>query len=550
VQQSELAVEDDCAVALDAAQAAEKLPGCALWALQSAATALAAAGFEGAARQSLRVAEARNLPPGHFAGVGAGLFARSRIVRGQVLGLYGGRYELASEAEAEQKAELIPNPERVTPPRFLALLFELDVASLVVDAMSRAGAPSWGGCVNSRRWDVEDGEDGSVANVAFVRGVRGARVAGPLPGLRLPLLFCVATRDIHAGAELLMDYGSKYWDLYAKQQGRVAAVKREESAKRKAPAHVAARAECDCLRLGSGITPELCTRCNPGTVLLKGGRTLRHRQQATVALEATPPAKRSRRSLGSVLDASSAMEHGPTDAHAMVAAACDAVPCLASLLALHREMMATVVPAALRAAADAAAAAAEHASRTAALCDSVRNAAEPLRAMLLLRHGAKLAADAGSASVAAAAAEECRVAAERNAMPLMELRVPNAPHVPGFDAAAACARFSGAEPAALLHAYRLAALPRVASAAEELPRSAAARFVVAAAMAAILSREARELEAALARDVPLLLAAAAAARDERVAEDVRTESEALLAAARADAAAARARASAARAACV
>jgi hypothetical protein len=59
--------------------------------------------------------------------------------------------------------------------------------------------------VNSRRWDVEDGEDGSVANVAFVRGVRGARVAGPLPGLRLPLLFCVATRDIPADVHVGWD---------------------------------------------------------------------------------------------------------------------------------------------------------------------------------------------------------------------------------------------------------------------------------------------------------------------------------------------------------
>jgi hypothetical protein len=284
-------------------------------------------------------------------------------------------------------------------------------------------------------------------------------------------------------------------------------------------------------------------------VTLKNGRTLRHRQAA--AAEVSPPAKRSRRSLGPVLDATSPMEVAPSDADALVLATCDGVPCRASLLALHRQMVATTVPNALRAASEAAADAADRARKAAALCDSVRNAAsEPLRSLLLEKHGAVLAAAAEGAAASAAAAEERRAAAERDAAPLLALRVPDLPPTPGFDAAAACARFNGTEPAALLRAYRDVALPRVTAAAEELPRAAAARFVVAAALASILAREESELEAALARDVPLLLAAAAAAGDERVAQDVRDQSEALRAAARAAAAAARAEEAAARAAYV
>jgi hypothetical protein len=55
----------------------------------------------------------------------------------------------------------------------------------------------------------------------------------------------------------------------------------------------------------------------------------------------------------------------PSDAEALVWEACRGVPCRASLLALHRELVATVVPAALRTAAEAAAQAAEQAAQAA-----------------------------------------------------------------------------------------------------------------------------------------------------------------------------------------
>ena len=524
-------------------QVHEKLPTCSLGSLQRQATALAALGFEGALAASLRHTEARQLPRGHFAGEGAGLFARTRIQKGTVLGLYCGRYELEAEAEDEQRAELTADPERLTPPRILAHLFELGVAGLIVDACAKDGARCWGGCVNASPRGAEAGED--EPNVVFVRGVRGSCVPGPLPGLRLPILFAVATRDVDAGAELLMDYGDEYWDFHEAQLARAAVVQKEESAKRKAPARVAARAECDCLRIGSGITPELCPRCNPGQVMCKNGRTLRHRQQAVVV---TPPAKRQRRSLGPTAGPKEVVT--PSDAEALVREACRAVPCRASLLALHREVVATVVPAALRTAAEAAAQAAERAAAAQALSDSVRNAGtEQLRAALLQMHGASLAADADRAIAMAAAAEERRILAERDAAPLLALRVPEMPPAPGFDAAAACARFASAEPAALLRAYRSIALPGVAAAADELPCAAAARAVVTAAIASLLAKEARELEISLARDVPNVLATAAKAGNERVAQTVRAHSEALLAEARARVEKAQAEATAARAAC-
>lgn len=544
--QDDLEVDDDAAVALDAVQVHDKLPSCSLGALQRQATALAALGFDGALVQALHHTEARQLPRGHFAGEGAGLFARTRVAKGTVIGLYCGRYELEAEAEEEQRAELTADPERLTPPRILAHLFELGVAGLIVDAMGKDGARCWGGCVNASRRGAEAGED--EPNIVFVRGVRGSRVPGPLPGLRLPLLFAVATRDVDAGAELLMDYGLEYWEFHEAQLARAAVVQKEESVKRKAPARVAARAECDCLRIGSGITPELCPRCNPGQVMCKNGRTLRHRQQAVVA---TPPAKRPRRSFGPILEAKGPIEViTPSDAEALVWEACRAVPCRASLLALHRELVATVVPAALRTAAEAAAQAAEHAAAAQALSDSVRNAGtEPLRAALMQMHGATLAAEADRAIAAASAAEERRVAAERDVAPLLALRVPEMPPAAGFDAAAACARFASVEPAALLRAYNSIALRGVAAAADELPCAAAAHAVVTAAIASLYAKEAREQEITLARDVSAVLATAAKAGNERIAQDVRAQADALLAEARARVEAAQAKATAARAAC-
>jgi hypothetical protein len=72
-QDAALLVADERVVTLDAEQLTRLLPGCSQPALQNAATALAAAGFEGALRDAMRYTDARELPPGHFAGVGAGL---------------------------------------------------------------------------------------------------------------------------------------------------------------------------------------------------------------------------------------------------------------------------------------------------------------------------------------------------------------------------------------------------------------------------------------------------------------------------------------------
>ena len=397
---------------LDAEQLDNSLPGCSQAALQNAATALAALGFEGAMHESLRYTDARELAPGHFAGVGAGLFARVHITRGTVLGMYGGAYTTSAEVEAEQAAELTADP-----PRVLAHLYDLDVADLVVNAITPQGARCWGGCVNASRRDVPPGAEGSVANVVFVRGMRGASMPGPLPGIRLPILFCVASRDVAAGAELLLDYGDAYWKCHDEQQRRVQAVQRGEDAKREAPARVAARAECACLKLGSGIIPDLCPQCNPVRVTTKNGRALRQRQQPAAqgaVNEASPPQKRPRRSLGPTLNASAPMDVEPASpgASTLVQAACDAVPSPTALLALHREMVASVVPAVLRNAADAASAAAECARKMSMLSDSVHNAdTAALRARLLQAHGASLAADVERTSEAAAGAARPRQAA-------------------------------------------------------------------------------------------------------------------------------------------
>ena len=545
-QDAALLVADERVVTLDAEQLTRLLPGCSQPALQNAATALAVAGFEGALRDAMRYTDARELPPGHFAGVGAGLFARVQIRRGTVLGLYGGAYKESSEVEAEQDAEY--KADRAGSPRVLAHLFDLEVADLVVDAMAPDGARCWGGCVNASRRDVPPGADGSVANVVFVSGVRGTCVPGPLPGLRLPKLFCVASRDIDAGAELLLDYGAAYWRCHDAQQQRAQEAKRDEDAKSKVPARVAARAACECLKLGSGITPELCPKCNPGPVTMKNGRTLRLRQPA-VAGEVSPPAKRSRRSLGPTLEATSPMEVQPaaSSAEALVLKVCDAAPSPAALLALHRHMASSVVPAMLRAAAEAASAAAECARNTAVLSDSVHNATtELLRVALMQMHGASLAADAQRAAADAAAAEQSRVTMEGDAAPLLALRIPDGLTAPGFDAAAACSAFRAVEPTALLRAYRRIALPRMEEVVRELPCAAAARYIVTAALASIFTRAAQELQAELDHNVPLLLAAAEAARNEVVANDVKTQSAALLAAANARAIKAQAEANAAR----
>ena len=545
-QDPALPAADERVVTLDAEQLTRLLPGCSQPALQNAATALASAGFEGALRESLRYTDARELPPGHFAGVGAGLFARVQIKRGTVVGLYGGAYKESSEVEAEQKAEY--KADRAGSPRVLAHLFALEVAGLVVDAMASDGARCWGGCVNASRRDVPPGAEGSVANVVFVSGVRGTSMPGPLPGLRLPMLFCVAAQDIDAGAELLLDYGDAYWKCHDAQQQRAQVAKRDEDAKSKAPARVAARAACECLKLGSGITPDLCPKCNPSEVMMKNGRTLRLRQP-TAASEASPPAKRSRRSLGPTLEAVSPMEveSAASGAEALVRQVCDAVPSPAALLALHHHMSTLVVPALLRTAAEAASAAAECARNTAVLSDSVHNATtELLRAALMQLHGASLAADAQRAAAEAAAAEQSRVAMEGDAAPLLALRVPDGLTAPGFDAAAACSGFRSLEPAALLRAYRRIALPRMEEVVRELPCSAAARYVVASALASIYTRAAQELQVELDHSVPLLFAAAEAARNERVAADVKAQAAALLAAANATAQKAQAEAQAAR----
>ena len=531
-QDAALLVADERVVTLDAGQLTKQLPGCSQASLQNAATALASIGFEGALRESLRHTDARELPPGHFAGVGAGLFARVQIKRGTVLGLYGGAYKESDEVEAEQQAEY--KAGRGGSPRVLAHLFELDVEDLVVDAMAEDGARCWGGCINASRRDVPPGTEGSVANVVFVSGVRGTCVPGPLPGLRLPMLFCVASRDIAAGAELLLDYGDAYWQRHDEQQRRAQESKRDDDAKSKAPARVAARASCECLRLGSGITPELCPKCNPGQVTMKNGRTLRLRQPAAAG-EVSPPAKRPRgRSLGPTLEATSPMEVEPMSpgAEALVLAVCDAAPSPAALLALHQEVAASVVPAILRTAAEAASAAAEVARNAAALSDNLQSTAHLFPAVLQT-HGAKLEAEAQRAAADAAAAELSRAALERDAAPLLKLRVPDGLRAPGYDAAAACSRFRSAEPAALLRAYRRIALPRMEKMTWELPFAAAARAVVTAVLASIFTREAAALKAELDRSVPALLAAAEAARNASVALDVKTQSAALLAAANA-----------------
>ena len=535
---------DERVVTLDATQLTKQLPGCSQPALQNAATALAAAGFEGALRESLRYTDVRELPPGHFAGVGAGLFARVQIKRGTVLGVYGGAYKESDEAEAEQQAEYKTDRGGR---RVLAHLFELDVEDLVVDAMAADGARCWGGCINASRCDVPPGTEASIANVVFVSGMRGTCMQGPLPGLRLPMLFCIASRDINAGAELLLDYGDAYWRNHDEQQRRAQEAMRDDEAKRKAPARVAAHAACDCLKLGSGITPELCPTCNPGQVTTKNGRTLRLRQPAAAG-EVSPPAKRPRgRSLGPTLEAASPMEVAPTSpgAEALVLAVCNAAPSPAALLALHRAVVALVVPAILRAAAEAAAAAADVARNTAALSDNVKDSAY-LFPTLLQTHGAKLAADAQRAAADAAAAEQSHAALEREAAPLLELRIPDGLPAPGFDAAAACSRLRSAEPAALLRAYRRIALPRVEKLTWDMPFAAAARAVCTAALASILTREAQALKAELDRSVPALLAAAEAARNASVAQDVKAQSGALLAAANAAAKKAQAEAHAAK----
>ena len=192
-------MDDDASVALDAKQAAEQLPGCPLAALERQATALAAAGFEGSLAESLRYTDARELPRGHFAGEGAGLYARVRIARGQVLGLYCGLYELDKEAEEAQLQEFKPDPARVGPPRIFSHLFQLDMAELTVDALSADGARSWGGCFNAARRDDAGDESESEPNVVFLKGVRGAHVPGPeLPGHRLPML--VGERKAHGAS--------------------------------------------------------------------------------------------------------------------------------------------------------------------------------------------------------------------------------------------------------------------------------------------------------------------------------------------------------------
>lgn len=143
-----------------------------------------------------------------------GVFARRFIPAGTVLGMYGGRYMTGEEADDEHDNELLPNLNRTDGPSINDCLLDMNVGGreLVIDGSPRAlsadGATRdsaegqrrryWGGLINAAPRGT--GEDG--ANTVFVRGTRGAGFkAGPLRNLQLPIIFCIASKDIQPGDE-------------------------------------------------------------------------------------------------------------------------------------------------------------------------------------------------------------------------------------------------------------------------------------------------------------------------------------------------------------
>lgn len=159
------------------------------------------------------------LPRHHFANCGRsstvqmGVFARRHIPAGTVLGMYGGRYLTGDEADNEHEEELKPNPRRTEGPSINDCLLDISIGGkdFVIDGAPKAfhadGAKRdeperrryWGGLINAAPRGT--GED--AANSVFVRATRGSGFkAGPLRKLQLPIIFCVASRDISSGDEV------------------------------------------------------------------------------------------------------------------------------------------------------------------------------------------------------------------------------------------------------------------------------------------------------------------------------------------------------------
>jgi hypothetical protein len=174
-------------------------------------TALAAAGPgpAGSLAASLTLTRVAVLPADHFAArpgkTSFGCFAKSPIPKGTVLGIYWGGYLTHSEVERAQKVELTPMLGRARPAVVLEYLFDLTddrsdgAFSLVVDGAPK-GVRCWGGTINA----LARGGDSGDANCIFLSATRGVDCGGaaaPQHGLLLPMRFCVATRDIPAGAE-------------------------------------------------------------------------------------------------------------------------------------------------------------------------------------------------------------------------------------------------------------------------------------------------------------------------------------------------------------
>ncbi len=159
--------------------------------------------------------EVAPLPADHFAAAGQpagrshfGCFAKSGIRRATVVGAYHGACMLDSEAERIQKQ--LQRRSGAGETRALNYLFNLLSegpngcnSSLVVDA-APAGRRCWGGTINAAPLGADGASDAEQVNVMFVQGTRGRHCGGAgafLPGLKLPMIFIIALRDIKQGEE-------------------------------------------------------------------------------------------------------------------------------------------------------------------------------------------------------------------------------------------------------------------------------------------------------------------------------------------------------------
>jgi hypothetical protein len=155
------------------------------------------------------------LPADHFAAAGQpagrshfGCFAKSAIRRATVVGAYHGAYMLDTEADSIQKKHMQrrSGAGETRPMNYLFNLLREDEdgsSSLVVDA-APAGRRCWGGAINAAPLGADGASDAAQVNVVFVQGTRGRLCGGAsafLPGLKLPMIFIIALRDIKQGEE-------------------------------------------------------------------------------------------------------------------------------------------------------------------------------------------------------------------------------------------------------------------------------------------------------------------------------------------------------------